>query len=359
MSKGEVPHKTMDDIAAVCNATAGCAGFNSNGWLKGCLPPRCPAGLKGLEPTAPSNLYTKIDPPKPLPPPAPPTPVPDIEDAFYPTEEQEQLLAAQIPAVVSADPGSSSCVLRLEGGNTVSVKEGGAVQGGDWTVLAVYADSEVALERTWQRWSLLVLASADGSRPLTIRKPLGHLTQINLTTYKPDFIDFRLAASDPQDYIGQRIINDSEHGEASFLKAAKFLPPIADCAYPSLILLFCLARGLPLTSSCNWLQCAAFVDVVIGDTHAPVKAVVTMDGTIKRSDGGDDEPIPPPGLPSLHLQSNYDDARESLACTTSYDCRTPPRDRSYCFKGQCVGGGGPIFSAAAFLNQVNTSTPAS
>lgn len=261
LSKGEVPHRTMDDIAAVCNATAGCEGFNSNGWLKGCLPPRCPAGLKGLEPTAPSNLYTKIDPPKPLPPPAPPAPVPDIEDAFYPTEEQEQLLAAHIPAVVSADPASHSCVLRLEGGKTVTVKEGGVVQGGDWTLLAVYAGAEVALERTWQRWSLLVLASASGSTstPLTIRKPLGHLTQINLTTYKPDFIDFKLAASDPQDYIGQRIINDSEHGEASFLTAAKFLPPIADCAYPYLSLRSCLAHGLPLTSggSCNLLHLAA------------------------------------------------------------------------------------------------------
>lgn len=70
--KGEVPHKTMADIAAICNATAGCEGFNNNGWLKGCLPPRCPGGLKGLEPTAPSNLYTKIGPPEPVPPPAPP-----------------------------------------------------------------------------------------------------------------------------------------------------------------------------------------------------------------------------------------------------------------------------------------------
>lgn len=86
-----------------------------------------------------------------------------------------------------------------------------------------------------------------------------------------------------------------------------------------------------------------------------------MDGTIKRSDGGDNEPIPPPGPPPFHLESHYDydGARESLACTTSYDCRTPPRDRSYCFKGQCVGGGGPIFSAAAFLNQVSTSNPVS
>eukprot|EP01043_Picozoa_sp_COSAG02_P027814 COSAG02_NODE_1656_length_11472_cov_4.522729_4_plen_788_part_00 len=320
MSKGATPHKTMDDIAAVCNATAGCEGFNSNGWLKGCLPPRCPAGLKGLEPNAPSNLYTKVGPPKPLPPPAPPAPVPDIEDAFYPKEEEQQLLAADIPTVVSTDPEDRSCVLRLGDGTTVTVKEGGAVQGGDWTLLAVYAGVEVALERRWQRWSVLVLANTAGYSPIMVRKPLGHLTQINLTTYKPGFIDFKLAASDPKDYIGQRIINESEHGEASFLKAAKFLPPIADY-------------------------------VVTGDVNAPVKAVVTMDGTIKRSDGGDNEPIPPPGLLSLDPEPHHGNVKDALACSTSYDCRTPPRDRSYCFQGQCVGGGGPIFSAAAFLNQ--------
>lgn len=128
-AKGTVPHKTMGDIAAICNATAGCEGFNSNGWLKGCLPPRCPAGLKGMEPQAPSNLYTSIDAPKPLPPPTPPAPVPDIEDAFYPTEEQGQLQDAEIPDVVSADPESGSCVLQVGGGAKITAKEGEAVLG--------------------------------------------------------------------------------------------------------------------------------------------------------------------------------------------------------------------------------------
>ena len=130
---------------------------------------------------------------------------------------------------------------------------------GNWTVLAVYAGGEVALERRWARWSLLVLANPAG-RSLALRRPLGDVGKISLARYdlaavQPDY--FQRAASDPKDYIGQRIITDSEHGEASFLTAAKFLPPIADF-------------------------------VVIGDTGAPVKAVVAMDGTVKRSDGGDD-----------------------------------------------------------------------
>ena len=258
MAKGEVPHKTMDDIAAICNATAGCEGFNSNGWLKGCLPPRCPAGLKGMEPAAPSYLYTKIGAPEPAPPPAPPAPVPDIEDAFYPTEEAAERAAAAVPTVASA--GRGTCVLvSPAGGARATAAPGDAVFGGNWTVLAVYAGGEVALERRWARWSLLVLANPAG-RSLALRRPLGDVGKISLARYdlaavQPDY--FQRAASDPKDYIGQRIITDSEHGEASFLTAAKFLPPIADF-------------------------------VVIGDTGAPVKAVVAMDGTVKRSDGGDD-----------------------------------------------------------------------
>ena len=248
-SKGEVPHKTMDDIAAICNATAGCEGFNSNGWLKGCLPPHCPAGAKGLEPKAPSNLYTKIDAPKPLPPPAPPVPIPDIDDAFYPTEEQAELGAAAVPLVVSVDASQGSCSLRSPSGATASAAKVGDRVFGNWSVLAFLAADDdagaassgvsdkagvVVMERRWRRWSLLVFAEAGAVTPLAeLRKPLGELQHTrtarydSLTAGEPDY--FQKAAADLDDYLGQRIVGDSEHGEASFLKAAKFLPPIAVC----------------------------------------------------------------------------------------------------------------------------------
>jgi hypothetical protein len=79
----------------------------------------------------------------------------------------------------------------------------------------------------------------------------------NLTANDPAY--FQKATTTPNDWIGQRIIEDSPYGEASYLTAAKFLPPIADY-------------------------------IVVGDVHAPVKGVVTMDGKIKRSDGHDAEP---------------------------------------------------------------------
>ena len=94
-----------------------------------------------------------------------------------------------------------------------------------------------------------------------------------------------------------------------FLKAAKFLPPIADY-------------------------------VVIGDVNAPVKAVVTMDGKIKRSDGNAEEPPEWLGLAA---------AAGNLHCITTAECTTPPRDASFCKNGVCVHGGGTVFDGAAYL----------
>ena len=54
-----------------------------------------------MEPGAPCNLYVKIGPPKPTPPPAPPAPVDDWTDPFYPEEEADQLAAADIPNVLN------------------------------------------------------------------------------------------------------------------------------------------------------------------------------------------------------------------------------------------------------------------
>ena len=58
-----------------------------------------------------------------------------------------------------------------------------------------------------------------------------------------------------------------------------------------------------------------------------------MDGTIKRSDGSDSEPIPPGDPTSAAAE------QPGVACTSSWECRAPPRDRSYCSADKtCVGG---------------------
>ena len=293
-----VPPTSLAAVAQVCNNTAHCMGFNSNGWLKRCLPPRCPAAKQGMEPKAPCDLYTKIGPPHdgpPVPPPPPPppppdTPIPDVEDPIYPTEEPAQAAAAAIPTVVSI--AADTCELRSAGGAgspTATVRVG-EVAFGEWALLAILSAQPprpalAVMERRWARWSLLAFASTGGgtSYDIQLRKPLGALEQMrtarydNLTLGGQSAAYFTRAVTDPDDYIAKRIMSESAHGEASYLKAAKFLPPIVDY-------------------------------VVIGDTMAPVPAVVTMDGKLQRADGGDQsfdggnpgtpQPPPPPPQPA-------------------------------------------------------------
>ena len=284
-------------MAQICNNTAHCMGFNSNGWLKRCLPPRCPAAKQGMEPKAPCDLYTKIGsphngppvPPPPPPPPPPDTPIPDVEDPIYPVEEPTQAAAADIPTVVSI--AAESCELRSTGGAdsppVTATVHLGELAFGEWALLAVLSAQPprpalVVMERRWARWSLLAFASTSGgtSYDIQLRKPLGALEQIRTARYDKLTLGgqstayFTRAVTDPDDYIAKRIMSESAHGEASYLKAAKFLPPIVDY-------------------------------VVIGDTLAPVPAVVTMDGKLQRADGSDQSfdggnpgtPQPPPLTP--------------------------------------------------------------
>ena len=263
-----VPPTSMVAVAQACNRTEHCMGFNSNGWLKRCLPPRCPAAAKGMEPGAPCDLYTKTSPPHngppdPPPPLPPPTPIADVEDQFYPPEERAEAAAAHVPSVVAVAPDSGSCQLRDgAGGPVVSAGVGERVFG-EWTVLAVLSSQAprrpalAVMERRWRRWSLLVFASSGGDTPfdLRLRKPLGALDQLQTTRYEPlppEF--FSRAVGEPDDYIGRRIVAESGHGEASYLKAAKFLqvfcaPPAPDTSQ----YLLERASGAGLgTCTCAW-----------------------------------------------------------------------------------------------------------
>ena len=207
-----VPPTSLEAIALVCNGTAHCEGFNSNGWLKRCLPPRCPAATKGMEPGSPCDLYTKLGPPHngpppPPPPPSPPAPVADLTDAYYPAEEAAEAAAAAVPTLVSAT--GVACLLRPPtGGAAVTASQGDVVFDGNWTVLAILpspgsAESAgpavaggsgmVALERRWDRWGLIVYLTAGVAEPVaSLRKPLGRLeltktSRYNLTEGEPDY----------------------------------------------------------------------------------------------------------------------------------------------------------------------------
>jgi hypothetical protein len=132
--------------------------------------------------------------------------------------------------------------------------------------------------------------------------------------------------------------------------------------------------------------------IVTGDVTTPVKAVVTMDGMIKRTDGGNHEPpswvmaaaaqavaetavgdqttivgeeegfalinINPSGSGSrrqknIRWEQPLSELAPSAACAGNSDCG----DRQYCVKGVCVGGGTTVFNAQAFLNFSGSPDP--
>jgi hypothetical protein len=279
-----------------------------------------------------------------------------VEDVYYPAEERDEEQAAAVPTVVSACQGS--CVLRV-GTKSVNAVPGDLVFG-NWVVLSVTIGPEdrfkamavaapeaapiVTIERRFKRWGLLVFTSVAGEKA-RVRKPLGQLSLIKTPVYNfsadPDY--FRKAAVDPHDYLGTRMRLDSPFGEPDFLTAAKYLPPISDY-------------------------------VVTGDVRAPVKAIVTMDGKIKRTDGADHEPpsaqlrkasgrgrrengrrrqdVLPMGTQIAEVVADGTDGKrvESTNCTSDPDCWTIANlERAYCSKGQCVGGGTTIFDAVKYL----------
>ena len=105
-------------IAAACDATPGCEGFNTNGWLKACLPPRCPAAAGGVLPLLGCSLYTKRAPPRPsppTPPPPPPAPVPARPDQHYPIEEGPIMAALVVPTVTGINLAAATVDLKLGG----------------------------------------------------------------------------------------------------------------------------------------------------------------------------------------------------------------------------------------------------
>jgi hypothetical protein len=272
-------------------------------------------------------------------------PVPAIEDAYYPVEEAAQTQGADVPVVVRISPDASTVSLSCASHPTPEDFQPGA-KGvfGAWDVLAILpaTTSEAAavvMERRFERWGLVVISAAAPTGEMArLRKPLGQLELLDTQTYNltgPEPGYFTRAASDPLDYIGTRIVNESDYREASFLTAAKFLPPIADY-------------------------------VVIGDTRAPMKAVVTMNGKIKRADGPNEEPVVVAASGRGATGATVPEASTSspTPCTHDSECATGRDLRGYCAAldaslagstdsatttGVCQPGGTTVFSAESFL----------
>ena len=228
ITPGPVRDANASALAHVCNATDGCEGFNSNGWLKRCLPPRCAMAESGMEPEVGALLYTKLGPPKPMPPPPPVAPRPDLH---YPEEEREALSHVLTPTVHKIS-GAQATISGGGGGSAPSTVEEGAVFGA-WRVLAVHQLAEkmppcVVLESLFTNFGVLRFVGLSGLL-LQLRVSVGLAStpqpRFNFTSTRPDYFE---RATEPDDWLAQRAMADSPDGESWYLESWKYLAPSRD-----------------------------------------------------------------------------------------------------------------------------------
>ena len=226
ITPGPVHAPNASVLAAICNDTDGCEGFNSNGWLKRCLPPRCVKAVGGMEPSAPSWLYTKLSAPKPSPPPPPPPPVAARPDLHYPLEERAELARLRSPTVSQINATSGTAVLSDDGTSAV-VSEGAVF--GSWTVLSVLPKPAcVVLEHLFANFAVMQYVGEAGVL-LQLRSSVGLAStpqpRFNFTAADPSYFE---RATEPDDWLAQRARADSSNGESSYLDSWKYLAPSRD-----------------------------------------------------------------------------------------------------------------------------------
>jgi hypothetical protein len=246
-------------LAAFCDATAGCCVFNTNGWLKTCANVSCG---NALAPNGRVDSYVKDGGVGPPIPPFPEPPVADIEDDFYPPEEPaERAAAAPPPALVAL--GATWAVLAPAGGAAANVSVGDAI--GDYVLVGTVAAlpappppggwlggpppyaargapgaPAAVLERSFARWGFISFVTAAGE-VARLRKGTGAVAGLSLPNYAALNANSTPGANDGGGYyarvsrnatdaIAARVLAEAPDGEASFLGAAKFLPPQRDYA---------------------------------------------------------------------------------------------------------------------------------
>jgi hypothetical protein len=257
-------------LEQACANLCGCAGFNSNGWLKscsatqdGCQQKHLPGtdayvgsalgGAKGCEKPPP--------PPGPSPGPPPPGACPTaatasgpmpgpVEDYHYPEEEpaERATMLLSLPTLVSAQATSnSSGTASLKSGSATASVSVGKLAFGSWQLVAFMQPAPltaaektvnspastaagVVLERRFARWSTLLYLTAGGvSEPILLRSGIGDVSAIHQPSYNfSDPCYFQRATRQPQDYLGQHLLNKSNFSEPSFVDAAALLTPPHD-----------------------------------------------------------------------------------------------------------------------------------
>lgn len=168
-------------LEQLCDATAGCAGFNTNGWLQAHIDP---ASLKS---TSACDLYVRDAGPAsayvfPAAPPGPPLPV--REDYHYPAEVLAETERHPTPTVLRLDytPGGP-CTVELgaagNNGNTTVVPS----RFNGWELLACIVmddrhEPQLVMQRIFRRWSTLVLVGAN-TPAVSLRSSVGAAAEVS------------------------------------------------------------------------------------------------------------------------------------------------------------------------------------
>ena len=274
----KLPACNITFLEVACANLCGCAGFNSNGWLKSCSSePHCtkkhlpgtdayvgsrPGGADGCSPAPPH--------PSPPPPPSPPQPPPasqcasaattagamhgPVEDWHYPPEEPQERAAmmSALPTLLSVTAtANSSGTAKLTSGGVSATVSVGQLAFGSWQLLAflrppdqhahptepnpqgrIDGGTRVVLERRFARWSTLLFlsTSTDGEAgtgaaaapPVLIRSGIGEVSSIRQPDYNfSDPCYFERATRHPHDYLGEHLLNTSSFAEPSFVDAGE------------------------------------------------------------------------------------------------------------------------------------------
>lgn len=211
-------------IAQYCDADMECVAFNSNAWLKGCGNSTCGASF---EPSQGTTTYIKHNGYYP------PVPVPAIDDDWYPPERmyEYRTYIATIPNVTNRI-GTTWVIMNIS--NTLyNVSQGMTVN--NITLLSILStDSSnpiIITEQIFSRWSIVSYLTLTTVTNKHMIRTTGNISLLN----PPNYIDiynnqpsyYIQTSYQSNDYIGQRILNDTDN-EPTFTASIAYLAPQRD-----------------------------------------------------------------------------------------------------------------------------------
>ena len=148
---------------------------------------------------------------------------PELDDWYYPREEQAERAGLKFPVLVAAEADAAS-LAAAEGADPVRVPVGGEFSG--WRLAETLAQPEpmAVLEREFDRWGLIVFLGKKGVAA-EVRKAVGRLEAIRRphARFPAGYFDQLLAAK--EDVLGNKLLASGR--DASYPRVAGYLAPLA------------------------------------------------------------------------------------------------------------------------------------